>query len=165
MKFVTLFFGTITVSAVLLSVAALSGVRVNTSPSMPKGLWLEIPYDPAKPLHAGDVVAVCLEPTPETKRFVGPGSCANGLEPVLKTVGAAPGDIVEVTDTAVTVNHGSAYLILPALPGCPVGTYPVQPKQVWLLSDHTPLSYDSRYFCWLDHSKIVHQGKPLLVGP
>jgi type IV secretory pathway protease TraF len=82
--------------------ATVSGVRLNTSPSMPRGLWLV--HDIAAQLHRGDVVAACLEPSEAVKYYVGPGDCqSKSLEPVIKPVVAVAGDTVAISETGVVV--------------------------------------------------------------
>jgi type IV secretory pathway protease TraF len=86
----------------LLTIASSIGLHVNHTVSMPIGVWRSHPY--TRPLKAGDVVAVCLPQTDLIRRYIGPGSCANGLEPLLKIVGAVAGDTVVLDASGASVN-------------------------------------------------------------
>ena len=83
--------------------ATVSGVRLNTSSSMPRGLWLV--HDTPAQLHRGDVVAACLWPSEAVRYYVGRGDCqSTSLEPVIKPIVAVAGDTVAITETGVVVN-------------------------------------------------------------
>jgi conjugative transfer signal peptidase TraF len=127
-----------------------AGVRVNASPSMPQGLWLETKMTPGK-IARGDIVIACLPPDQFQRRYLGAGFCETGLEPVVKPVVAVAGDAVEVTDDGVSVN---GYLLPDTAPrsidgqGRPLlhttGFTVVSPGFVWLVVQR-PDSFDSRY--------------------
>ncbi len=140
-----------------LGAAAASGLHLNSTSSMPQGMWLERPYTGA--VRTGDAVVVCLPATEQTRRYIGPGTCPNGLEPLLKTVGAVPGDVVTLP------LPGYAPLAADAagrpLTAYPAGTYRVQPGQVFLFSEHDVRSYDSRYFGPVETRSIIAAGKPV----
>jgi type IV secretory pathway protease TraF len=68
---------------------------------MPIGIWRS---HPVAELRRGDAVAVCLPSAGQIKRYVGPGACANGTEPVLKTVAAVVGDTVALDALGASVN-------------------------------------------------------------
>ena len=88
-----------------------------------------------------------------------PGPCPNGLEPLLKTVGAVAGDVVTLP------LPGYAPLAADAagrpLTAYPAGTYRVQPGQVFLFSKHDLRSFDSRYFGPVETRSIIAAGKPV----
>jgi conjugative transfer signal peptidase TraF len=161
--------GLVWVSLSALSVGQALGLRVNRTLSMPQGVWLEHRYSGA--LRAGDAVAVCLPPTEQTKRYIGPGSCANGLEPLLKTVGAITGDVVTLQPSGALVN-GAA---LPntatlardeagrPLTAYPAGTYQVPQGQIFLFSSHDPRVYDSRYFGPVKTTEVIATATPVLT--
>lgn len=151
-----------------------AGLRVNTSPSMPVGLWwLERPAGIAR----GQVVAVCPPAEPpffeaRARRYVAAGDCPGGTEPLLKPIAALPGDMVEVTGRAVVVNGQAlansaprstdgAGRPMPAIRG--VGRVPA--GMVWVVSSHDPDSFDSRYFGPVPVTAIQAAARPLWVRP
>ncbi len=81
----------------------------------------------------------------------GPGSCAGGVQRVLKPVAAVAGDVV-VSD-GVAVNGHRSRGVCPrdvdsagrALPHPARGRYLVAPGELWLVSRRVANSWDSRY--------------------
>jgi conjugative transfer signal peptidase TraF len=153
--------------------ATVSGIRLNTSPSMPRGLWIEHAV-PAQ-VHRGDVVAACLEPSEALKYYLGPGDCqSTSLEPVIKPVVAVAGDTVAITEAGVVVNgslvrhsarlsrdgHGRSMAIL--FPSPIEGTVVVPRGLVWLVAPMDE-SFDSRYLGPVRTSSIIAIADPLLV--
>jgi conjugative transfer signal peptidase TraF len=133
------------------------GMRLNTSASIPTGLWREQAIN--RPIQRGDVVAICPEASAifrlaKSRGYLENGWCAGRLEVMFKPVAAIAGDVVVVNLTGITVNgvtiaHSAA---LPAdsqrrpLPAQPPGVYVVGPAEAWLISDWNEHSFDSRYF-------------------
>jgi conjugative transfer signal peptidase TraF len=133
------------------------GMRLNTSASIPTGLWRERPM--SRPVQRGDLVAICPEASrifnlAKSRGYLENGWCAGRLEVMFKPVAAVAGDVVVVNSTGITVNglpiaHSAA---LPTdserrpLPAQPPGVYVVGPAEVWLISDWNEHSFDSRYF-------------------
>lgn len=152
-----------------LSVAVAAGLRTNWTESMPRGLWRSEPFDGT--VHRGDTVAVCLPHNDLTRRYIGTGSCSNGLEPVLKTIGAIVGDTIEMTAYGARVNdillENTAPLVQDSLgktlTAWPYGLYHVHEDEVWLLSSYNARSFDSRYFGPVLVSRIIARGVPVLV--
>lgn len=155
-------------SLALMAAAYCYGVRLNVTESMPSGLCLE---EPARAIKAGDAAVVCLPATEQVTRYVHPGSCDNGLMPLLKTVAAVPGDVVTIAPNIVSVNGiglpGSAALDVDGagrpLTAYPAGVYEVRPGSVFLLSTYSSASFDSRYFGPVSSNTIVAVGRPLWV--
>ena len=121
------------------------------------GLWHLRPVGGR--LERGQIVSVCppdRSVVREARRrgYLGSGDCPGGYEPLLKPVGAIPGDVVTVEAKNIAVNGvflaGSAALTADP-DGRPIetlapGTYTVAPSELWLLSTTHPASFDSRYF-------------------
>lgn len=158
----------------VLCAASLAGFRINTSASMPLGLWRVLP--PPEPPARGVTVLFCLDDLPTValallRGYIAPGPCPNGSEPLLKRITAVAGDIVDVTAAGITVNGeplpNTAQLERdPAgrdLPAQPAGKYVVGGDHVWLLSDFSPLSFDSRYYGAVPVSSIIGTAHPILV--
>lgn len=149
-----------------------AGLKVNTTPSLPMGIWRVSPGLPAR----GQIALVC-PPDDAIFRgahragYIGNGNCAGGLAPLLKPVAAIAGDRVEITPTGVVVNGR----LLPntkrmrfdgsgrELPPLSITDQIVPPGAVWLLSSYNRASFDSRYFGPLPTSRVKGVARPLLI--
>jgi conjugative transfer signal peptidase TraF len=134
------------------TVAAAVGLRVNTSVSLPLGIYVRT-ADPAARL-----VEFCpAEPfatESSTRAYRTPGTaCSDGGVPLLKPVVAVPGDHVVLSSEGMRVNGrllpNSAALLRdrlgrPLRPW-PYGEYVVAPDTIWVASTYNAGSYDSRY--------------------
>jgi conjugative transfer signal peptidase TraF len=150
-----------------------AGLWINTTDSMPMGLWRQTPDQAPRP---GDVVLLCLPATPATalaqaRGYIQPGPCPTGQEILLKPIVAGAGDVVTVSSAAVSVNgrmiansaplhQDSRGRPLPAYPG---GTYRVPAGEIWLVSPHNRRSFDSRYFGPVPASLIRSTVRPVWV--
>lgn len=150
------------------------GLRLNLTSSMPLGLW-RVAAPPERPLR-GMIVILCIDDSAITamalqRRYIEPGSCPTGGEPMLKPVAAVTGDIVDVAASGITINGellpNTAHLAHdPAgrdLPAQPSGPHEVPINSVWTLSGQTPFSFDSRYYGPVSIHNIVGIAKPFLV--
>jgi conjugative transfer signal peptidase TraF len=158
----------------LLAVADVSGFRVNTTDSMPRGLWRVTEL--AASLSRGQIVTVCPPLVGAyrlgTQRgYVEAGSCPDGYAPIIKPVAATEGDLVTVSRAGVTVNGrpllGTAPLDTdsagrPLMPLAP-GRYQVRRGDVWLLATYDPRSFDSRYFGPVPESSVLALARPVWV--
>ncbi len=148
------------VGAVLAVVVGVSlFLRVNLTPSVATGLYLQVPEWLAEGSpEVGDLVTACA-PVGDAARVAldreylrrTRTACASGIVPVLKRVVAVGGQTVEVGPDGVLVDGRR---IAPApqtvdSEGRPlepqVGTWPLGPGDLWLGSD-IPNGFDSRYF-------------------
>lgn len=117
-------------------------------------------YVASRPVVArGTLVLLCLPPwaaaLARRRGYVsGGGRCAAGTLPVGKPVLAIAGDTVCVTPSGLRV-HGELVLNSRALlrdrrgrilPRPVFGSYVVRTGTVWVVSSHSALSFDSRYF-------------------
>ncbi|MBV8401895.1 MAG: conjugative transfer signal peptidase TraF [Acetobacteraceae bacterium] len=154
--------------------AGYAGFRVNTSPSMPVGIWRVAPA--SEPLERGDIVTVCL-PDDDTTReavsrgYISAGPCPGGYEPLIKPVAAVADDAVVVSRDGVSVNRepipGTKQLAHDTA-GRPLqpadqGWYRVKDDEVWVLSGHDPRSFDSRYFGPIPVSNVRGIARPVWV--
>jgi conjugative transfer signal peptidase TraF len=153
-----------------LTLAALQLYSVNTSPSLPLGLYRVVPA--ARP-RIGDLVLVCLPPdvaAPARARgYLTRGRCASGVEPLGKRIGAAAGDTVLVTSAGLVINgrsipstiplrvdsHGRA---LPQLAGYRRG---LRAGELWLVASGHPRSFDSRYFGPVSIHTVIAVMRPM----
>jgi conjugative transfer signal peptidase TraF len=157
-----------------LVMAWLCGIRVNTTASMPRGLWQVRTADAS--LRRGAFVTVCLSDTAPIREaaargYLPAGICADGYAPLVKPVAAVAGDRVTVTPRGIAVDGRpvphTAQLVRDSY-GRPLravapGVYPVMPGQVWLLSGHDPRSFDSRYFGPVPTANVQGVARPLWV--
>jgi conjugative transfer signal peptidase TraF len=151
--------------------AYLSNCRFVSTPSVPVGIYRAT----TAPVQRGSYVVVCLPKDlaafGKARGYLGWGVCEGWVKPVIKTVGAVEGDVVQVESEGVTVN-GHALANSKTLPRdsqgrmlshVAWGTYHVKAGEVWLFATHARNSWDSRYYgsIFLDH--IVSAAHPLWV--
>jgi conjugative transfer signal peptidase TraF len=145
------------------------GLRINTSPSLPMGLYMTT-------ADAGaNLIELCpVEPfaTLSIERgYRDPGTCRDGAAPLLKPVVAKSGDIVEVSSRGISVNGALLPNTAPLtrdtkgrhLQAWTSGRYLVDPGTVWVASSYHPRSFDSRYFGPLSTAAIRHRLKAFLT--
>ena len=77
------------------------GLRINTTPSEPLGLWRIVPL--TRSVLPGDTVFVCPPDNAAMREarqrgYLRPGLCPGGFGPLIKTVIAVAGQRVDVTD-------------------------------------------------------------------
>src|SRR5207244_933762 len=101
-----------TLRPIVLSTGLVSGIvlalcwlmRLNLSPSVPLGLYRMVD----QPVTRGVLVVGCVPPAAarlaRERGYLGGGSCPGGAQPVLKRVGAVPGDLVDLRPDGVAVN-------------------------------------------------------------
>lgn len=154
---------------VVISALGFAGYRVNCTPSMPQGLYRLSTSAFAR----GDTVSYCLDVAPfavlaRDRAYLRPGTCANGLEPLVKILAGLPGDILAITPEGLWINGR----LQPRSRVCPQdrlhrplssllrsGRIPL--GQALLLSDH-PGGFDGRYF-GLVPLAAVQKVRPVLV--
>jgi conjugative transfer signal peptidase TraF len=160
--------GAVLALAALSAAAASAGVRINTSYSLPLGLYVTT-EDAVAPL-----IEFCpVEPyaTESGKRkyrthgTAGPG----GAVPLLKPVVAVPGDRVVTAADGIRVNGRLLPKTAPlfrdaagrTLRPWPFGSYVVEEGTVWVASTYNPGSYDSRYMGPIKVAQIRARLRPL----
>jgi conjugative transfer signal peptidase TraF len=145
------------------------GLRINTSPSLPIGLYFTtkntaanlVEFCPAEPFATFAIV----------RGYRDPGACPDGAAPLLKPIVARPGDLIEFSAAGLSVNgiflRNTAPLWKDAkgrsLEAFPFGRYVVAAETVWVASTYHPRSFDSRYFGPVATSAIRSHLKALLV--
>jgi len=150
------------------------GYVINTTPSLPRGLWQTTPIH--GPVRRGEIVLLCPLKTEAFilayhRGYLGAGDCPSGFERMQKPIVALPGDKVQVSVQGITVNgqwlRNSASLATDTrnrpLPVMPHGAYTVAPDTVWVVSTFNHLSYDSRYFGPVPLSDIKSSARPIFV--
>lgn len=154
--------------------AYLAGLRVNTTNSMPEGLWWVGSIDPDS-LHRGQVVTLCLpEPAAtfaQERGYIGSGYCPGNRDVLIKPIAALPGDTIGIFPEGVSVNgvavpHSEVAIVdsrSRRVPAVPFGVYPVPSGTVFVISTHDPLAYDSRYFGPVPIANLRGAAFPVLV--
>lgn len=158
-RLATRLVATAAVAFVAVGAAAGLGVRINTTPSLPRGLYLATLFDPAD-LKRGDLVAACPDTFAVQRlgRYWTNGRCPGGEErpdgvrPLAKPVAGLPGDTILVDRQGVSVNGTWLPRSTPLdrdRAGRPVepqfGTHVLGEGEYWLHSGRVPTSIDSRY--------------------
>jgi len=146
----------------------LLGLRINTSPSLPIGLYITTESDanlvefcPAEPFATLAIV----------RGYRDSGICPDGAAPLLKPVVAKPGDVVELSARGISVNGALLANTAPLskdgkgrpLKPWPFGRYVVASGTVWVASSYHPRSFDSRYFGPISTAAIREWLKGLLT--
>jgi conjugative transfer signal peptidase TraF len=149
--------------------AGILGVRVNTTDSLPKGLYLITREAPAP------LVEFCPQGAFSTlsrvRGYRPPGACPDGGAPLLKPVVAHAGDTVELSGEGIRVNGRLLPNTAPQrvdsagrqLAAWPSGTYTVAPGTLWVASTYHANSFDSRYFGPISAGQVRHHLRPLWV--
>lgn len=149
------------------------GVRLNVTPSVPTGLYLQ--HAPQHDLRRGMLVVACLDlanpaATQAMERgYLPDGDCPGGIAPVLKPVAALGGDHVEATPAGLSVN-GVLIAGTASRERDPQGRPLPRPAQRYvvasgtvLLLSHNPGSFDGRYFGPVATASIRAEARPLLL--
>ncbi|MDX1999729.1 MAG: conjugative transfer signal peptidase TraF [Thermoanaerobaculia bacterium] len=136
----------------------LSCFRLNLSPSLPSGLYFLVPAFFSRPLERGDLALACppagVAAVAHARDYSGFGLCPGFVPEILKPVGALPGDRVAVRNGFVWIDgaRAPAALVLDhdSL-GRPLTPFSLLESEVpadsiFLLSTHSPRSWDSRNY-------------------
>jgi conjugative transfer signal peptidase TraF len=159
-------------AATTAAVALAGGMRGIVSESMPRGIYVSHAF--SGQAQRGDTVEVCLPPAisrfARRRRYLSRGIfCDDGIQRIVKSVLAVPGDTVEVSASGLRVrgqlipntvarshdSHGRP------LPRISPGRYPVAPGTLWLFSSQVSTSFDSRYFGAVPSTAIRRRFHPL----
>jgi conjugative transfer signal peptidase TraF len=153
-------FSALSLAALCIAAGAL-GVRINTSYSLPMGLYITTSAEDAPFVEfcpAGRFARESSERGYRTPGF----ACPDGAVPLLKPVVARDGDQVETSAAGISVNG----VLLPKtaplakdsalrlLDHWPFGAYVVEPGTIWVASTYHAGSYDSRYMGPIPTSQI-----------
>ena len=151
--------------------ASLVGLRWNTSPSLPRGLYREVPV-----VLARDRVVLACPPIEiatlfRSRGYLGAGDCPGGVAPLGKPIAATAGDVVEVRAQGVVIDGVLVPRSRPwlrdalgsSLPSLIGRRFVIAPDQVFLLSTHHPRSLDSRVFGPIEVGSVRAGLIPLLV--
>lgn len=134
-----------------------AGLRFNPTPSLPRGIYRVVAGAPER----GALVSFCLAgewaALARERGYLGYGSCASGLRPMLKHLAGLPGDAVIVTPDGIQVEPVSGSVsVWPAparehdnmgrpLPASSLRAGVIPAGMALTLASH-PGSFDSRFF-------------------
>lgn len=150
-----------------------AGLRINMTPSYPRGLWRIEELD--RPADVGDRIFICPPDTAVFERafdrgYIRRGLCTGGLSPLIKTVAAVGEQKVDVADQVSidgrplpgsVVHHTDAA----GRPLSPFAGGVVPTGRLFLHSEFAG-SYDSRYFGPIPSSGVLGLARPVLTfGP
>ena len=162
----------VSVSLFVLSIGArISGIYINTTPSLPVGFYKVAD----EPIVSGAYVAFC-PPKNEVfdmardRSYINRGDCSGGYGLLLKRVFAQSGDTVFIDQAGIFVNGeylpDSVQLTADA-EGHALPQYRLQAvlddSEYLLLSDVNPQSFDARYFGLIARDQIWHVVEPLFI--
>ena len=154
----------------LIAVTILAGIRINTTPSYPRGIY-RMTNDS---IEKGALVIFCPPDTTvlrmaRERGYIGAGFCPHGYGYMIKKIMAATNDTVEFTGTGVLVNGKLLPNSIPIdtdtegqpLPTVKADITTLDDHTVLLMSDYNPKSFDARYFGLTDKSQIISAVHPL----
>jgi len=145
------------------------GLRINTSPSLPRGFYVTssqptatlVEFCPAEPFASLAIL----------RGYRDSGACPDGAAPLMKPAVARSGDVVDISGQGIAVNGRLVPNTAPRtsdtlgrpLSQWPFGRYRVAPGTVWVASSYHPRSFDSRYFGPIPTIAIRDRLRPLLT--
>ncbi|HHE3712869.1 conjugative transfer signal peptidase TraF (plasmid) [Pasteurella multocida] len=157
---VTLFF--------IMLVSYFIGVRINTTPSIPIGIYKVTDKRPTK----GDIVSFCPPNTSlfqevKSRGWVNKGFCNGELGTMMKVLVAEAGDIISIDSSGVFIN-GKRYPYSKQVPNLnlPVmelHNHSLIDGEILTMTDNNPLSFDGRYYGILNKSVIESVLEPILT--
>lgn len=150
----------------------IAGARVNTTKSIPVGLY----WTSSEPVEKGAYVLFCppqlgVFDDAKERGYIGAGFCQGGYSYMMKRVLAAKGDMVTVADDGVRINGEllplSAVLNTDKagrlLPRYHADSYKLGSSEVLLMSDVSATSFDGRYFGPINRSQIKAVIRPVFT--
>lgn len=149
-----------------------AGARINTSRSIPLGLY----WTTSDPVAKGSYVMFCPPIKPEfqvakERGYIDVGQCPGSFGYMMKRVLAAKGDAISITKHGVRVNGSLLAISTPMqadgndqpLPQLNIEGLTLATSDVLLMSDVSMTSFDARYFGPVNSSQIKTVIKPVLT--
>lgn len=153
-------------------VCFMAGARVNTSRSIPLGLY----WASSAPVEKGRYVMFCppklaIFDAARQRGYIGAGFCPGGYGYMMKRVLASTNDAVRIADDGVQVNGQMLPFTVPvkvdaqgrSLPRYHEDSFTLTEYQVLLMADTNPQSFDARYFGPVQRSSIKSVIEPVLT--
>jgi conjugative transfer signal peptidase TraF len=146
------------------------GLRFNTTRSVDPGFYWVVDKQPEK----GDFVSFCPTETAISQMaylrgYIGFGNCPGHYQRLLKIVYGMAGDNIEFQEQGISVNGSvlpqSALLTQDGLGRSliPFSSKPLvlKPDELWVMTNRSPLSFDSRYFGPIRLAQVSNVVRPL----
>ncbi len=161
------------VALVSLIMIRAAGIRINTTDSMPRGIYLV--RASSRPVKRGDTIAICPPIRAalfgRERGYLGAGRCPGKVEPLLKTVAGVFGDVIRSNPNGVTVNGRLLPRSMPLrndadgrpLPYWSFATYVIPAGMIWLYAP-SERSWDSRYWGPVPIKNVVGTALPILTN-
>jgi conjugative transfer signal peptidase TraF len=157
---------------VFAAVAGASGARVNTTKSIPLGLY----WTSTDPVVKGRYVLFCPPPVDifeiaKDRGYIGAGFCPGGYGYMMKRILAAKKDAIEEDALGVRVNGELLPFSVPRptdaagrpMPRFQTNHYTLGDNEVLLMSDVSSTSFDGRYFGPVMLSQIMTVIHPVIT--
>lgn len=150
----------------------MAGARINTSKSIPVGLY----WTTHAPMEKGAYVLFCPPPSgvfneARERGYIGAGFCPGGYGYLMKQVAATARDTVTVTSEGVRINGERWPQSMPRfadkagrrLARFQADGYVLGHAEVLLMSNGSPTSFDGRYFGPVSRAQLETAIKPMLT--
>lgn len=161
------------IALLLLGVACqVAGARINTSKSIPVGLY----WTTRAPMNKGAYVLFCPPPSgvfneARERGYIAAGFCPGGYGYLMKQVAATARDTVTVTGEGVRINGERWPQSMPRLadkagrrlPRFQADGYVLGQAEVLLMSNGSPTSFDGRYFGPVSRAQLKTAIMPILT--
>ena len=151
-------------------ISYLTGVRINTTKSIPVGIY----QTSNRAIGKNSYVMFCppkndLFDVARKRDYIGSGFCPGGYGYMMKKILAAKNDIVTINETGVYING----LLLPrskpfkidsagrTMPKYQTDNHLLDDNELLLMSDVSSRSFDGRYFGFIDYSQIKAVIRPV----
>ncbi|AGH55369.1 conjugative transfer signal peptidase TraF [Legionella pneumophila] len=156
----------------LTGLVTISGARLNTSKSIPLGLY----WITKHPIQKGAYVLFC--PPQKTifqkalnRGYIHSGFCPGGFGYMMKRVLASHKDVVSINPWGVWVNNRFLEHSVPypkdeqgrPLPELTLRQVPLKNSELLVMTDQSDLSFDARYFGLIERSQVKAVVKPILT--
>ncbi|RBW55176.1 conjugative transfer signal peptidase TraF [Phaeobacter gallaeciensis] len=149
-----------------------SGARINTTKSIPVGLY----WTTDAPIEKGAYGLFCppeigVFATAKERGYIAAGFCPGDYGYMMKRILAAKGDTVKITDEGVLVEgsllkHSKLKTTDPAgreLPRYQTSQYTLGNSELLLMSDVSGTSFDARYFGPVNRSQVKAVIRPVFT--
>ncbi|MCX8657351.1 conjugative transfer signal peptidase TraF [Gilliamella sp. B2894] len=148
-----------------------SGYRINTTKSIPIGLYKEVNSYP----QINDYVIFCppdnsIFQEAKIRNYIGIGLCSGNYGYLMKKIVAVTGDYVTISEKGVFINNKYLPLSTPLKTDSKGRELPVininkvlNDSDVLLMSDISNTSFDARYYGTIDKKHIRSVIKPIFI--
>ncbi len=161
------------------TVLSAARLTLNISPCLPLGVYRLKSVPSSSEWKRGMLVEFC---PPETNVVIAfargrgwlgtnSGECPGGVLPLIKQVGALPGDVVDVEPAGIRVNGhmiGNSAVVARSkagsrIPHQPFGSQKLAPGEFFAVATHSAAAFDSRYFGPVPESLVSARLTPVLT--